>query len=133
MNAYFASFVDVRDVAGACLAALTAAEAGGQRFIVVGDEPPTRTTDLATIAAARLPQYSLVGEPKYSDWFVWLLARVGVVSPYDEAMSTRKYAFANGRLKAVLGVHPRSLAESLQDTATSIIEGGWAKPKPKRA
>ena len=109
--------------------ALMKPDAGGQRFIVVGDEPPMLTTELATYAAQELPQYSFVGVGKYSEWLIWMLARVGVVSSFQEAMSTRKLPFSNSKLKAVLGVLPRSLGSSVKDTAVSMIEGGWVKPK----
>jgi len=131
MNSYYASFVDVRDVAAACLAALTVPAAGGKRFIVVGDEPPMLTTALADYAAVELPQYSFKGAAKYSEWLVWLLARLGVVAPFQEAMSTKKLPFSNAQLKAVLGVAPRTLGACVKDTAVSMIEGGWVKPKSK--
>jgi len=129
LNCYFASFVDVRDVAAACVKALTVVAAGGKRFIVVGDEPPMLTTELAVYGAAELPQYAFQGMAKYSAWLLWLLARVGMVTPFQEAMSTQRYAFSNAQLKAVLGVAPRPLGESVRDTAVSMIEGGWVKPK----
>ena len=55
-----------------------------------------------------------------------------MVSPFQEAMSTRKYTFSNAELKAVLGVQPRALAEVVADTTKSMIEGGWVKPKSKQ-
>ena len=88
------------------------------------------TTELASYAAAELPQYKITGTPKYSPWLLWLLAKVGVVTPFQDAMSTRKLPFSNAQLKEVLGVQPRPLAECVKDTATSMIEGGWVKPKP---
>jgi len=132
MNSYFGSFVDVRDLAAATVASLTSDRSRGARFIVVSDEPPMLTTQLATLAAAELPQYSFVGTPKHSEWLVWLLARVGMATPFQEAMVVKRFIFSNSQLKEILGVRPRPLAETVKDTATSMIDHGWVKPKLSR-
>ena len=121
--------MDVRDVAAAVAAAAAADAAAGKRFIVVASEPPMATSELGAIAQAELPQYKLVGSPKYSAWTVWMLARVGVVTPFEEAMNARFFRFGNAPLKATLGVMPRPLATTVKDTVLSMIEGGWVKPK----
>lgn len=131
MNSYYASFVDVRDVAAAALAALDSEEAAGKRFIVVSNEAPMLTTELGTYAAGELPQYSIKAIPKYSEWLLWLLARVGIVTSFQEAMATRRFRFSNSQLKAVLKVQPRSLSTTVKDTASSMIDNGWVKPKLK--
>lgn len=133
MHAYNATFVDARDVGLACVAALRATldAAEPARFLVVGDEPPMSTLALAPIAQAELPQYRLApAAAKMGPWTLWLLARLRLVSRFQEAMCTRTYAFSNARLKAALGVAPRPLADTVRDTIVSMVDGGWVKPRP---
>lgn len=131
MNDYMATFVDVRDVAAGIAAALVRPAAGGERFILVGDEPPIRTVGLAQIAQAALPQYVLSSSAKVGAWTVWLLARVGYVTPFQEAVATRAIAFSGVKAKEVLGVAPRPLSDTVKATAESMIDGGWVKPKKR--
>ena len=129
MNAYNTSFVDVRDVAAAASAGLTSEAAGGKRFIVTGDEGPMSTLDLGPIAQRALPQYRIGGKAQYRPWLLWLLARLGFVSAFQESQVTRFFRFGNEQCKAVLGVAPRPLEETVEDAATAMISGGWVKPR----
>ena len=131
MNNYNTSFVDVRDVAAAVSAALALPAAGGSRFIVTGDEGPMSTLDLGPIAQRALPQYVCSSRASYSPWMIWLLARVGFVSAFQESQFSRKFQFSNAHVKATLGVHPRPLEETVRDAALAMIEGGWVKPRTK--
>lgn len=138
MQEYNATFVDVRDVARASVAALRLpsppATAPPARFLLVNDEPPMKTTELAARAAPLFPQYRLAGTAKYGPWTLWLLARLRMVSPFQEAMATRTYPFSNARLKdaaAGLGISPLSLDETVRDTVQSMVSNDWVKPKNK--
>jgi len=131
MNAYMATFVDVRDVAAGIAAALVRPAAGGERFILVGDEPPMSTMDLAPIAQAALPQYKMSTSAKVGPWAVWLLARIGYATVFQEAVATRAIAFSGAKAKEVLGVAPRPLRDTVKATAASMIDGGWVKSKKK--
>lgn len=132
MQSYFATFVDVRDVARSAVAALRLRPEPGAaqaRFIVIGDEPPMLTTALAARAQSLMPQFRLAASAKYGPWALWLLARLTLVSPFQEAMATRKFSFSNARLKAELGVSPRPLDDTIRDTVESMVDGGFVKPK----
>lgn len=129
MNNYNTSFVDVRDVAAAASAALTSMAAAGQRFIVTGDEGPMSTLELGPIAQRVLPQYVCTGRPSYNGWVIWILARIGYVSPFHESQFSRKFSFSNARLKDTLGVHPRPLEDTVRDAAVAMVDGGWVKPR----
>ena len=52
---------------------------------------------------AELPQYRLGTQPRASPWLVWLLARVGYVSPFQEAVATRKLLMSNAKAKQARG------------------------------
>ena len=132
MNAYNTSFADVRDVAAAASAALTSAEAGGQRFIVTGDEGPMSTLDLGKLAQKALPQYDIGGRARNGPWVTWLLARIGYLTAFQESQCTRLFRFSNARCKAVLGVQPRPLEETVAESASAMVEGGWVKPRKRR-
>ena len=126
-----ATFVDVRDVAAGIVAALVRPAASGERFVLVGDEPPISTIGLAPIAQTALPQYTLSSAAKVGPWTVWLLARVGYVSTFQEAIASRAIAFSGAKAKEVLGFSPRPLSETVKATAESMIDSGWVKPKKK--
>jgi nucleoside-diphosphate-sugar epimerase len=130
MNQYNATFVDARDVAAAVVAALRLS-AAGVRVILCADEPPMSTVGLGPIAQEALPQYTISGIPTRAThpWAIWLLARLRLVSLYNEAMCTRKYVFSNARCKQLLGVVPRPLRETVKDTAESMVNNGFVKPK----
>ena len=131
MNDYFATFVDVRDVAAGIAAALVRPAAGGERFLLVGDEPPMSTLALGPIAQAALPQYALGSKPKVWSWALWLLAQVGYVTPFQYAVATRPIRLSNAKAKEALGVAPRPLAETVKQTAESMVAGGWVKTAKK--
>lgn len=132
MNNYVTSFVDVRDVAAAAVAALTTAAAGGERFIVTGDDKPMDTLALGPLLQAQLPQYKVGSAGKYGPWFIWLGAKVGLVSVFQESQFARKFVFSNAKLKEVLRVSPRPLPDTLREAAQKMIDEGWVKPKPKK-
>ena len=50
-------------------------EAAGQRFLLVGNEPPMNTQDLAGIAQKEFPQYIMSTAPMYPAW-KWALVKV---------------------------------------------------------
>jgi len=128
MNDYQTTFVDVRTVAAAIGASLLRPAASGKRFILTGDEPSMSTVQLGPIAQAELPEYKIGSPAKFGPWAVWLLARIGYVTPFQEAVMTRPMVLSNTRSKEVLGVEPYALRETVKDTALSMINGGWVKP-----
>ena len=86
MNSYFTTFVDARDVALACVAALrytlpsalpsaTSTDGGRpfERFLLVGDDGPMLTTDLVPRAQRLFPQYKLDASAKYGRVSSYLL------------------------------------------------------------
>ena len=129
MNVYNTSFVDVRDVAAAVSAALSTPAAGGQRFVVTGDEGPMSTLDLGPIAQRALPQFVCGGRGGHGLWLIWLLARIRLVTAFQESQCTRLFTFSNARVKDVLGVQIRSLDETVRDAAIAMVDGGWVKPR----
>jgi len=133
VNNYFCKFVDVRDVATAHVEALTRPEAAGKRFLVINDSPVMNTVDLGAIAAEQCPEYHMSAKPLYSGWYVWLAYKAGFLAEYPYAMMTKKYEFDNSSSKAVLGMSYRPIAETVKDTALSMIDGGYIKGRPSGA
>ena len=90
------------------------------------------TLDLGPVAQRVLPQYVCAGRPAHSLWLLWLLARIGFVTAFQESQFSRKFFFSNARVKSVLGVQPGSLDETVKDAALAMIENGWVKPRPAK-
>ena len=108
-----------------------AAKAGARRKIVDRARELLRKAS-ADPRMAGAATDSAVDAVQARPWVLWLLARLRFVSSFQELMATRTYAFSNARLKAEFGVTPRPLDDSIRDTLTSIVAGGWATPKPSK-
>lgn len=115
--------VDVRDVAAAHLQALTAPDSVGRRILLVADGPALSFLDIADIlreglgdAASRVPR------SEYSEDDVRQLA--ATVPAMRETLNRlgRRPQISNARAKAVLGWVPRSAADTILDTARSLLE-----------
>jgi dihydroflavonol-4-reductase len=117
------SFVDVRDVAGLHIRAMTAPEAAGQRFIAAGDF--AWMADLAALLRSRLGDAARkVPTHRVPDLVVRLAAL------FDRSLAAvaprlgEKRAFTSAKAQKVLGWRPRSLEETVLDCARSLIAIG---------
>jgi nucleoside-diphosphate-sugar epimerase len=117
------SFVDVRDVAALEVAAMTAPGAGGERFIAVGEfrwmeEVAATLRERLGAAAAKVPTRTVPN----------LL--VHVLALFDPSVRTitnqlgKKLAYSSEKSRATLGWEPRSVEQSIVDTAESMVAKG---------
>merc|ERR1711865_750121 len=127
-NNYNAKFVDVRDVAAAHVQALLRPEAAGQRFLIINDSPVMNTTDLIPIVQERVP-FPMDSKALHGSTGVWMAYECGMVSEYAYFMFTKKIEFKNDKSKEVLGLSYKPLAETLEDCAKSMVDGGFIKAR----
>jgi dihydroflavonol-4-reductase len=114
------SFIDVRDVAALEVAAMTAADAGGQRLIAAG--PFLWFSDVAAILRERLgPDARKVPRRKVPDLLVRVMARFDpeVRSVVGELGQETTYSLDNARER--VGWSPRPIDESIVDCARSLL------------
>jgi dihydroflavonol-4-reductase len=120
------SFVDVRDVADLQLRAMTAPEAGGERFIAVDrfmwmSELAEVLRDRLGEKAARVPKRTVPN----------LLVRgMGLFDPGIRSIVGqlgKKTMLSSEKAKTLLGWSPRPTEESIFDCAESLIEEGVVK------
>jgi dihydroflavonol-4-reductase len=117
------SFVDVRDVADMQIRAMLSAEAGGERFIAVGQfswmaEVAAVLRDRLGPAAAKVPKR---GVPDL------LVRALGVFDPSIRSVVGqlgRQQEYKNEKAKAVLGWSPRPIDETVVATAQSMVDQG---------
>jgi len=117
------NLVDVRDVAGLHILAMTAPEAAGQRFIAAGDF--YWMADIAKVLKAELgAKASKVPTRPLPDFVLRLISifdrTLRVVTP----SLGRKHAFTSDKAKRVLGWTPRSATTSIVECAESLIARG---------
>ncbi len=117
------NIVDVRDVADLHIKAMTAEEAGGQRFIAAGEF--AWMVDLAALLRARLgAEAAKVPTRKAPDW---LLRLAGI---FDADLRSvvgglgRKHDFTSAKAQRMLDWKPRPLADTTVDCARSLIAEG---------
>jgi len=117
------SFVDVRDVAALEVAAMTAPEAGGERFIAV--EEFRWMAEVAAALRERLgPSAAKVPTRTAPNLLVRALAL------FDPSVRTianqlgKKLTYSSEKSRLTLGWAPRSVEQSALDTAESMIEKG---------
>jgi dihydroflavonol-4-reductase len=117
------SFVDVRDVADAHVAAMTTPEAGGERFIAAG--PFLWMSEVAEILRDRLGE-AAANVPKRAvpNLIVRLMALFdpGIRSVVGDL--GKKAELSNEKAKALLGWSPRPVQETIVDCAQSLIREG---------
>jgi dihydroflavonol-4-reductase len=120
------SFVDVRDVADLQLRAMTASEAGGERFIAVDrfmwmSEVAEVLRDRLGEKAAKVPKRTVPN----------LLVRgMGLFDPGIRSIVGqlgKKTMLSSEKAKTLLGWSPRPTEESIFDCAESLIEEGVVK------
>ncbi len=115
--------VDVRDVADLHIRAMLAPEAAGQRYIGAGDF--TWMSDIAAVLIARVPALSKGVPTRKLPGF--LVRLVGTFDPVVRRVvfELDKYRpVSNARARTQLGWAPRSLADTIVDTANSLAAEG---------
>lgn len=116
-------FVDVRDVADLHIAAMTAPQTAGERFIAAGDF--AWMADVAALLRARLgPVAGKVPTRRIPD-FVLRFAAL-----FDRSLAAvaprlgQQRAFSSAKAQKLLGWRPRPLEEAVMDCARSLIATG---------
>lgn len=104
---------DVRDVAGAHLAAMASPTAAGRRYLVLADGPALSFLDLADILRRHL-------------------GPLASAAPTEEAPGEQTPApiIHNTRAKTELGWHPRPAETTIVETAQSLHSLGLLNPPP---
>lgn len=117
------SVVDVRDIAALEIAAMTAPEAGGKRFIGIAEF--AWMSQIAETLRARLgddaKKVPRLTAPNF------LVKAMGLFDPSVRSITGQlglKTDYSAGRAKSLLGWRPRPVEESVIDCARSLIELG---------
>lgn len=117
--------VDVRDVAAAHLAALTAPEAAGRRFIAV--EGAHRFLEIARILQRHLaPRGYRISTFEFPDWAVRLVALGDRTVRQTLHELGKEYSFDTERIRGALGWRPLPLEESVVAMAEGMMRQGVA-------
>lgn len=117
------SFVDVRDVADLHVAAMTAPEAGGERFIAAG--PFLWTSEVAEVLRDRLGEEAAKVPRRTVPNLV-----VRGMAIFDPSIRSvvgdlgKKVELSNEKASARLGWSPRPIEETIVDCAQSLIREG---------
>ena len=114
-------FVDVRDVADLEIRAMTAAGAGGERFIAVKEF--RWMSEVAEVLRERLgPQASKVPTRVAPDLLVRAMALFdGGIRSFKSSLGKRT-EYRTKKAQDVLGWSPRPVEDSIVETAESLIE-----------
>lgn len=125
----FFNVVDVRDVALAHVRAVERDDVDG-RFILSHSGLWMR--ELAQHIARVCPEYR-IKTGRLPDAAMWLVALVDprVTFATLRMLLGREARVDNRRSREVLGVEYRDLDETLRDTARSLVEQGFARPRPR--
>lgn len=119
------SFVDVRDVAKLHVDAMSAGQAGGERFIAVAEF--LWMAEVAAVLRRELgPDARKVPTRKVPDL---LVRAMGLFDPSVRTITNqlgKKLTYSSAKAEATLDWSPRPAAESVIDTARSMIELGLA-------
>jgi nucleoside-diphosphate-sugar epimerase len=117
------SFVDVRDVADLHLLAMTAPEAGGERFLGAG--PFHWMSDIAQMLRDRLgPRAAKVPTRKAPNFVVRAMARFDPgLRPVVNDLGKQRL-LSSEKAKTRLGWSPRPTEDSVADTAESLMQVG---------
>lgn len=115
--------VDVRDVAAAHLAAMTAPKAAGGRFIAV--EGGYRFLEIARILQRHLaPRGYRISTIEFPDWVVRLVALADKTVRLTLDELGKEYSFDTARIRAELSWQPRALEASVTEMADGMIRSG---------
>lgn len=120
--------VDVRDIAALHILAMNAPQAAGRRYLGAGAFFWMR--DIADVLRTRVPEVARkVPRMGLPDWLVRLSSR------FDPVIRERLFELgkhrpvSNARAIDELGWAPRDSAQTIEDTARSLIEQGLVKPR----
>ncbi len=116
--------VDVRDVVDLHVRAMTSPDAPGQRFIAVG-HAPVGLREIARILRDQLGPDA--GRVPIRNLPTWLARALAPFSPRLRGLAAElgsPKAISGEKARRVLGWSPRSLEETISDTARSILAGG---------
>ncbi len=120
------SFVDVRDVADLHLRAMTAPEAGGERFVAVTDF--LWMSEVAAILRDRLGERAAkVPTRKVPDLLVRAMAIFDPSIRSILGQLGRKTELSSEQAKTRLGWAPRPVEETIVECAQSLLDSGAAK------
>ena len=122
------AFVDVRDVAAAHLAAMTAPDAAGQRFICALDSHSLRDV-AACLAREYNPQGYRVPTGKLPGWALQLAAKFDSVAAMAVNDLGNPQHVDNGKVVALLGRPLRDLETMTLAMAASLEQFGHVSPK----
>ncbi len=125
-------FVDVRDVADMEIRAMTAREAGGERFIAVTEFLWMR--EVAEVLRERLgPAGSKVPTRVAPDLLVRAMALFdGGIRSFTSSLGKRT-EYRTTKAQDLLGWSPRPIQETIEETARSLIDHGAVKTPAKAA
>lgn len=122
------NLVDVRDVADLHIRALTAPDIGGERFMAVSPHGFLRLAEIAAILRERLPDHARkVPTRRMPDWLMRIVSLFDpVVRQMIGELGKVRHAEPTHAMQ-VLGWRPRPAADSVVDTANSLIATGVSK------
>lgn len=118
--------VDVRDLAAAHIAAMTAPAAAGERFIAAGDF--LWMSEMAEILRARLGSRGINPPSRVLPDFL-----VRLMAPFIPTLRTlaplvgRRIETSTAKARQFLGFKPRPAAETLVDCGTDLLDRGMVK------
>ncbi|MGH3879348.1 MAG: SDR family oxidoreductase [Actinophytocola sp.] len=117
--------VDVRDLATAHRLAMETPAAAGNRYICAGEH--AWTTDFAATLAEELgPRGYRIPTARLPYWATWTIARFDKELRVGLEFAEREEHVSSAKARDELGWRPRSLRESLVDTADGIVALGLA-------
>lgn len=121
---------DVRDVARAHVEALTVPEAAGKRHII-------NTGNLWLKDAASMLREEFCSQGYYIPFLtspnlgLWLVGFVDKSARMLYPRLGKVFKFSNKRMQEVFGIRPRSMRDTISDTAHSLIQTGIISEAPK--
>jgi dihydroflavonol-4-reductase len=123
------SWVDVRDVADLHIRAMTAPEAGGERFLGAG--PFLWLADVAQVLRDRLgAEAGRVPTRKVPSFVVRAAARFDPSLRQIVGQLGKQTIFSSEKAKTKLGWTPRPAEETIEDCARSLVRQGVVEPQP---
>ena len=126
------ALVDVRDVAEMHVAAMTAPEAAGQRFIVAGEHTPM--AHIASVLARHYgPRGFRVPTRRLPNLLIKAMALWDVTAALTAKELGKRQDVSSKRAREVLGYKPRSADEMILAMADSMIAHGVVPSKAPRS
>eukprot|EP01001_Neometanema_parovale_P007170 NODE_3488_length_1210_cov_117.202392_g3309_i0.p1 GENE.NODE_3488_length_1210_cov_117.202392_g3309_i0~~NODE_3488_length_1210_cov_117.202392_g3309_i0.p1 ORF type:complete len:377 (-),score=86.33 NODE_3488_length_1210_cov_117.202392_g3309_i0:78-1154(-) len=133
---YYATFVDVRDVAKCHVEALSRPEAASKRFICANPDAHMWVVDLEKPLKAEFPQYQIKGVT-HAAWLLKLAIFLSYIpligglflKPFQRNVITKKVTYDSSESQKTLGMKYRELSATLRDSVNGMVIPGWVKPK----